>query len=361
MASTTLSQHAQQPPDAAPGPIYIDTQHEDLVHDAQMDFYGSKLATCSSGAYCFLFFFVARLPFALYALSNNAILILLTDRTVKIYNVSDSAYELSATLQGHEGPVWQVSWAHPKFGSLLASCSFDGSVLIHREQRPGEWSVLHAASGLHQSSVNGLAWAPHEHGGLQLAAASSDGRVSILQHQANQTWSVEYLQDCPVGVNAVTWAPAGSYVSLENPDAPEAPRIATAGCDNHVRFWSYSLDQGQWMEAGSTAGSALSHTDWVRDVAWAPCLLPNVNILASCSEDRSVLIWKQKGADSNWEAELLHTFDDPVWRVSWSVTGHMLAVSSGDSTVTLWKAGLDGKWVQVETTLDDTNVTSTQQ
>jgi hypothetical protein len=38
-----------QPPAAAAAPLYIDTQHEDLVHDAQMDFYGSKLATCSSG------------------------------------------------------------------------------------------------------------------------------------------------------------------------------------------------------------------------------------------------------------------------------------------------------------------------
>ena len=36
--------------DATPGPLYVDTQHEDLVHDAQMDYYGSKLATCSSGA-----------------------------------------------------------------------------------------------------------------------------------------------------------------------------------------------------------------------------------------------------------------------------------------------------------------------
>jgi hypothetical protein len=41
----------QQPLDAAPGPIYVDTQHEDLVHDAQMDYYGSKLATCSSGTF----------------------------------------------------------------------------------------------------------------------------------------------------------------------------------------------------------------------------------------------------------------------------------------------------------------------
>lgn len=33
------------------GPIYVDTQHEDLVHDAQLDYYGSRLATCSSGAW----------------------------------------------------------------------------------------------------------------------------------------------------------------------------------------------------------------------------------------------------------------------------------------------------------------------
>jgi hypothetical protein len=32
-------------------PIYVDTQHEDMVHDAQLDFYGSKLATCSSGTF----------------------------------------------------------------------------------------------------------------------------------------------------------------------------------------------------------------------------------------------------------------------------------------------------------------------
>lgn len=47
MAATT----EQYPPDAVAGPMYVDTQHEDLVHDAQMDFYGTRLATCSSGAW----------------------------------------------------------------------------------------------------------------------------------------------------------------------------------------------------------------------------------------------------------------------------------------------------------------------
>lgn len=31
------------------GPIYVDTQHDDMVHDAQLDYYGCKLATSSSG------------------------------------------------------------------------------------------------------------------------------------------------------------------------------------------------------------------------------------------------------------------------------------------------------------------------
>jgi protein transport protein SEC13 len=283
---------------------------------------------------------------------------LFADRTIKIYNVSENAYEITATLQGHEGPVWQVSWAHPKYGGLLASCSFDGSVLIHRENSPGNWTVLHAACALHESSVNGIAFCPHEFG-LKLAAASSDGRVSVLTHQANQTWEVAYLSDCQTGVNAVSWAPYGAYFDPANPDTPEPPRLVTAGCDNHIRFWVFNEEQGQWVQeyTTATANAEFVHTDWVRDVAWAPCLLPNQNMVASCSEDRTVMIWKQEqvveggvSSSMDWKPTLLNTFEDPVWHVSWSVTGHMLAVSSGDSTVTLWKAGLDGEWLEVETT-----------
>ena len=273
------------------------------------------------------------------------------DRTVKIYNVSDTSYELSATLQGHEGPVWQVSWSHPKFGVILASCSFDGSVLIHRETRPRDWTLLHAARHLHESSVNAIAFAPHELG-LMTAAASSDGRVSILTHQPDNAWSVEYIQDNPLGVNSVSWAPHGAYCDPNTPDAVQPPRLVTGGCDNRIRFWEQQ-ESGQWSEdASAIVSKELSHSDWVRDVAWAPSILPNVNVVASCSEDRTVLIWKQNGKNETWKPTLLHTFDAPVWRVSWSVTGHMLAVSSGDNDVTLWKAKLDGSWTQMSTVED---------
>ncbi|KAG7366419.1 WD repeat-containing protein [Nitzschia inconspicua] len=311
--------------DAPEGLVLIDTQHEDLVHDAQLDYYGCKLATCSS------------------------------DRTIKIYDVSESSSELSATLQGHEGPVWQVSWAHPQFGVILASCSFDGGVLIHRESRPRSWEILYAGRQLHESSVNSVAFSPPEFG-LMVAAASSDGRVSVLAHQPDNSWSISYIQDNALGVNSVSWVPAGAYHNPEavaagtSPDgASDQPRLVTGGCDNAIRFWVQEASSGQWVEDTSCPVSKdLGHTDWVRDVAWAPAIMPNVNMVASCSEDRTVLIWTQRGHGEPWKAMLLHTFDAPVWRVSWSLTGHILAVSSGDSDVALWKKGMDGVWHQME-------------
>jgi protein transport protein SEC13 len=74
------------------------------------------------------------------------------------------------------------------------------------------------------------------------------------------------------------------------------------------------------------------------------------NIIASCSEDRSVYIWKQNDRmNFEWEPKLLRTFDAPVWRVSWSVTGNVLAVSTGDHKISLWKQSVDESWIQIST------------
>lgn len=47
-----------------------------------------------------------------------------------------------ADLLGHEGPVWQVAWGHPKFGNLLASASFDHRVIIWKEGPDGAWAQV---------------------------------------------------------------------------------------------------------------------------------------------------------------------------------------------------------------------------
>src|SRR5438105_3143769 len=105
------------------------TGHEDLIHDAQLDYYGLRLATCSS------------------------------DRLVKIFNVRSEngaapKIEFASDLMGHTGPVWEVAWAHPRWGTLLASCGYDGLVLVHRETDANTWEEAYRFSA--KGSVNSI-------------------------------------------------------------------------------------------------------------------------------------------------------------------------------------------------------------
>ncbi|RLN26740.1 hypothetical protein BBJ28_00006790 [Nothophytophthora sp. Chile5] len=262
--------------------LSIDTQHEDMIHDAQLDYYGKRLATCSS------------------------------DRTIKVYDVTGDVQNNEQILTGC-------------FGVLLAACSYDGKVIIYREQSLNQWTQAYVHA-FHDASVNSIAWAPHEYG-LSLACASADGTVS----------------DSALGCNAVSWAPFNS-VGSQGPSGP-IRRVVTASCDKTIKIWSLAEGETEWLK--QELSSAPAHSDWVRDVAWAPSTGLPVNLIASCSEDKHVYIWSQSAEDSAWKRELLHTFDAPVWRVSWSVTGNVLAVSSGDHKVTLWKETLDKKWIQI--------------
>ena len=326
--------------------------------------------------------------------------------------------------------MWQCSWSHPCWGPLLASCSYDRRVVIQREISQGQWAVILSFEG-HSSSVNSIAWAPYENG-LLLAAASSDGRVSVLAHRGEESESERALarraldgyyllvlatmtlnlpcgdfflsfrrrlvvvydavglpawrKRCFVGPGVSHWrwvvimcismfiasverAPPDSYSHIHSITAVRlcvlacvgrgpggaVQRLASAGCDNKVRVYRHT--------AGSTAGvngweceTTLSrHRDWVRDVAWAPGSGISSNLLASCSDDGTVCIWRQSTPGGDWTAEVLPPFPAPVWRVSWSVTGNLLAVSCGDNSVTLWKEALSGHaWQQVSSVPDPT-------
>lgn len=85
------------------------------------------------------------------------------------------------------------------------------------------------------------------------------------------------------------------------------------------------------------------HTDWVRDVAWSPSVLLK-SYVASASQDRTVRIWTcDPSTPREWRSTVLE-FDAVLWRVSWSLSGNVLAVSQGDNKVSLWKENLGGGW-----------------
>jgi len=49
--------------------------------------------------------------------------------------------------RSHNGPVWQVVWAHPKFGSILASCSYDRQVIVWKELTRNHWVQIYQHRG----------------------------------------------------------------------------------------------------------------------------------------------------------------------------------------------------------------------
>jgi protein transport protein SEC13 len=340
-----------------------------MIHDSKLNYYGTKLATTSS------------------------------DQTTKVYALTSNSQTLSATLTGHTGPVWGCDWSHPKFGNLLATCGFDGQVIIYREQQGGQWleikrwsageslfvvvvslraypnspphlpppSATDTATSLNaqaqQSSINHVEFAPHQHG-LILACASSSGFVTLLTHQPDDSWTSSSFLDNSLGVNSLSFAPFDEKLSSSSSaegggqTAPKL-RLVTGGCDNRLRFHSADPSAGSVWRADEnpiSSASVASHRDWVRDVAWAPTPGP-ASTVASCGEDGQVLIWDEKvttPGNTLWSSTVLHDFGAamPVWRVSWSVTGNVLAVSAGEGDVSLWKVDGFGKWGRVASVED---------
>lgn len=138
------------------------SQHPDtIVNDISFDFYGKRFATGS------------------------------VDHKIRIYDLSDDDHESDSwhcveISDAHSGPVWRLSWAHPEFGSLIASCSEDKTVCIWEEQiavtrsRTGERWSRKCQMADSKKEVKDVKFAP-QHLGLLLAAASEDGKIRIYE------------------------------------------------------------------------------------------------------------------------------------------------------------------------------------
>jgi len=75
-----------------------------------------------------------------------------------------------------------LTWAHPRFGCLLASCGFDRKLCIWKDFGQGKWEKVYNYEN-HKNSINSLAFAPNEFG-LILLCGSSDGFFSLHEFKS---------------------------------------------------------------------------------------------------------------------------------------------------------------------------------
>ncbi|KAJ7669422.1 WD40-repeat-containing domain protein [Mycena polygramma] len=215
----------------------IPNAHNDLVTDASYDFYGLRLATCS------------------------------LDQRIKLWQLDETngSWALEDDWKAHDAAVSKISWAHPEFGTIIASASFDRTVKVW-EQTSGvglpdsqqvavngnggnasqssppstsrwiERAVLPEARG----TVRAVEFAPH-HFGLKLASISSDNHLRIyecLEQPSLTTWQLSEeadVQALPLSPSVSPLTRALQTNALATPtqtssslDGASAPLIAQA-------------------------------------------------------------------------------------------------------------------------------------
>jgi len=341
--------------------------HKDLIHDVAFDWYGDRMATCSS------------------------------DQHVKIWDrdPANNTWVCTASWKSHCGSVWKVTWAHPEFGQIIATCSFDRTAAIWEEVAAdtvgtragsdgggGGGAVVPAGGGVgggdHSSanwikrtslvdsrtSVTDVKFAPR-HMGLMLATCSADGTVRIYEATDVMNlseWSLMHEIPCKVPLSCISW---NQTVARFHP-----PMIAV-GSDSEsgnggskVFVFEYHDGSRRWLKVETPYSGT---TEPVHDIAFAPNLGRSYHVLAIASKELKILSMKPMGTPqqqlakksdesqatpTKYEIRLAGSYNDhdsTVWRSCWNVTGTILATSGDDGQVKLWKSNYLDQWRCVAT------------
>ncbi|XP_074058182.1 centrosomal protein of 192 kDa [Macrotis lagotis] len=307
----------------------IAADHKDLIHDVSFDFHGRRMATCSS------------------------------DQSVKVWDKSESGdWHCTASWKTHSGSVWRVTWAHPEFGQVLASCSFDRTAAVWEEivgesndklRGQSHW-VKRTTLVDSRTSVTDVKFAP-KHMGLMLATCSADGVVRIYEAPDVMNlsqWSLQHEISCKLSCSCISWNPSSSRA--------HSPMIAVGSDDNSpnvsakVQIYEYNENTRKYAKAESL----MTVTDPVHDISFAPNLGRSFHILAVATKDVRIFTLKpvrkeltSSGGPTKFEIHIVAQFDNhnsQVWRVSWNITGTVLASSGDDGCVRLWKANYMDNW-----------------
>jgi WD40 repeat protein len=207
---------------------------------------------------------------------------------------------------GHSAPITHVAFRPD--GERLATCSYDGTVIVWDSTDPAHLVLLHRLR--HRRLVNGAAWHP-SHPDL-LATASADKTVVVWRiWEGAPPQVVSVLARHTDDVNAVAWLPDGE-------------RLVCVSEDGRATLW-HAFSGAYLGEAGSHAAHAMM-------VATS-----SDGLIATVGEDGLVAVVRPGPLGG----VATRTYPVSVEGCAWSPSGETLAVTRDDGVVDLLTPRLD--------------------
>ena len=175
----------------------IATEIPEDICDIEIDFYGRKLAVGSSTGKIYIF----------ENLNGN--------------------YSKVSEISAHIEPIFKLSWSHPSFGPILASCGFDKKVNLYKIDPQYKLEKIYEHDK-HNNCITALKFSPSSNN-LLLISGDLNGNIIACEY-LDKDFGIKEIFGHDFGVNSIDFFDDKTFV--------------TCGNDNTVKIWNYLNENG---------------------------------------------------------------------------------------------------------------------
>lgn len=250
------------------------------------------------------------------------------DKTVRIWSLFTmdgkcEPYCIAVLDDGQARTIRSCEWSHN--GHLLATASFDGTVIVWQAQdrSMAHWDRLATLEG-HDNEVKSVAWS---NDGMFLATCGRDKKIWIWEKIDHSDFECAAVLDGHTqDVKFILWRPTLSV-------------LLSTSYDDTIKVWAE--DGGDWYCAKTLIG----HSSTVWGAAWDMA----GSTVVSCSDDLSITLWEcdsPSNPTKDWRrictCRNVHEF--PIYSIDWNVTHEKIVSGGGDNKIAILKCyrGDDG-------------------
>ena len=262
----------------------ISTEISEDICDIETDFYCRKLAVGSSSGKIYIF-----------------------------ENINKITSKVSEIIS-HFGPIYKLSWSHPNFGPLLASCGFDKKVNLFKIDQNSKLEKIYE-NDMHDNIVKTVKFSPSSKN-LLFVSGDLNGNIIVCDY-FNSKFNTQKAFAHDYGVNAIDFLDDNNFV--------------TCGNDNIIKIWNYSQENGNAMIKSDIALKDESNMSTM-DLS---CKDNKHFVCCGYSGNEGIIYLWELNEENKWESREIYRKDEKFEKVRYNEEHTCIAVinENGEESV----------------------------